>query len=117
MERSMSAPPPLTLAPFSLALWATNLATPLNGLEAWAAHVEAKLAEAAAAGAKLLVMPEYACEAWLSFKPAGLAADQDRKSVVSGKRASVRVDLGGRRSIKKKTNRNQQQTKYENRTK
>src|SRR3546814_15176270 len=77
MERSMSAPPPLTLAPFSLALWATNLATPLNGLEAWAAHVEAKLAEAAAAGAKLLVMPEYACEAWLSFKPAGLAADQE----------------------------------------
>src|SRR3546814_12831680 len=77
MERSMSAPTPLTLAPFSLALWATNLAPPLNGLEAWAAHVEAKLAEAAAAGAKLLVMPEYACEAWLSFKPAGLAPERD----------------------------------------
>src|SRR3546814_12021311 len=28
----------------------------------------------------------------------------DRKSVVSGKRVSVRVDLGGRRIIKKKTN-------------
>src|SRR3546814_13640054 len=42
MERSMSAPTPLTLAPFSLALWATHLATPLNGLEAWAAHVEAR---------------------------------------------------------------------------
>src|SRR3546814_11041430 len=27
----------------------------------------------------------------------------DRKSVVSGKRVSVRVELGGRRSIKKKT--------------
>src|SRR3546814_18845795 len=27
---------------------------------------------------------------------------QDRKSVVQGKRGSVRVDLGGRRSIKKK---------------
>src|SRR3546814_18428508 len=73
----MSAPTPLTLAPFSLALWATNLTTPLNGLEAWAAHVEAKLAEAAAAGAKRLVMPEYACEAWLSFKPSGFAADQE----------------------------------------
>ncbi|GAB4358334.1 MAG: hypothetical protein Kow00114_10450 [Kiloniellaceae bacterium] len=60
------------IPPFSLALWATNLAKPLNGLEAWAAHVEAKMAEAAKAGAKLLVMPEYACEAWLSFKPAGL---------------------------------------------
>src|SRR3546814_12815981 len=28
----------------------------------------------------------------------------DRKSVVSGKRGPVRVDLGGRRNIKKKTN-------------
>lgn len=57
----------------TLALWATNLSTPLNGLAAWAAHVEAKMAEAAAQGAKLLVMPEYAAEAWLSFKPKGLA--------------------------------------------
>jgi len=62
---------------FSLALWATNLSTPLNGLGAWAAHVEAKLAEAATAGAKLLVMPEYACEAWLSFKPQDLAPDKE----------------------------------------
>src|SRR3546814_11656339 len=30
--------------------------------------------------------------------------DQDRKSVVSGKSVSVRVDLGGRRDIKKKKN-------------
>src|SRR3546814_12719900 len=29
---------------------------------------------------------------------------QDRKSVVSGKSVSVRVDLGGRRHFKKKTN-------------
>ncbi|HMA14629.1 MAG TPA: nitrilase-related carbon-nitrogen hydrolase, partial [Kiloniellaceae bacterium] len=64
-------------APFTLALWATNLSTPVNGLEAWAAQVEAKLAEAAAAGAKLLVMPEYACEAWLSFKPDGLSPAQE----------------------------------------
>src|SRR3546814_12444792 len=34
-------------------------------------------------------------------EPVGLP-DQDRKSVVSGKRVSVRVDLGGRRIIKKK---------------
>src|SRR3546814_14557058 len=32
-----------------------------------------------------------------------LAEQEDRKSVVWGKRWSVRVDLGGRRSIKKKT--------------
>ncbi|HMA15468.1 MAG TPA: nitrilase-related carbon-nitrogen hydrolase [Kiloniellaceae bacterium] len=68
----MSSPAPLTLA-----LWATNLATPLNGLEAWTAHVEAKLAEAATAGAKLLVMPEYACEAWLSFKPENLPPERE----------------------------------------
>jgi len=65
------------ISPFSIALWATNLAKPLNGLEAWAAHVEAKMAEAAQAGAKLLVMPEYACEAWLSFKPEGLAPERE----------------------------------------
>src|SRR3546814_11966849 len=34
---------------------------------------------------------------------ARIAAQQDRKSVVSGKSVSVRVDLGGRRIIKKKT--------------
>src|SRR3546814_20087200 len=32
--------------------------------------------------------------------------DQDRKSVVSGKGVSGRVDLGGRRNIKKKNKRN-----------
>src|SRR3546814_3572620 len=100
MERSMSAPPPLTLAPFSLALWATNLATPLNGLEAWAAHVEAKLAEAAAAGAKLLVMPEYACEAWLSFKPA--RSEEHTSELQSLMRISYAVFC-----LKKKKKRNQ----------
>src|SRR3546814_15060268 len=34
----------------------------------------------------------------------GLARSVDRKSVVEGKRVSVRVDLGGRRIIKKKQN-------------
>lgn len=58
----------------TLALWATNLSAPLNGLEAWAARVDAKLAVAARAGADILIMPEYACEQWLSFKPAGLEA-------------------------------------------
>src|SRR3546814_13749359 len=59
------------------ALWATNLATPLNGLAGWTAHVDSKMAEAAAAGATLLVMPEYACESWLAFKPEGLAPDEE----------------------------------------
>src|SRR3546814_14942228 len=34
----------------------------------------------------------------------GAPVDQDRKSVVSGKSVSVRVDLGGRRIITKNTN-------------
>src|SRR3546814_17977307 len=39
--------------------------------------------------------------------PAPLLDHGDRKSVVSGKSVSVRVDLGGRRLIKKKTSENQ----------
>src|SRR3546814_13901408 len=34
----------------------------------------------------------------------GIISDLDRKSVVTGKRVSVRVDLGGRRILKKKKN-------------
>src|SRR3546814_16242886 len=36
------------------------------------------------------------------FMPAARLCSLDRKSVVSGKSVLVRVDLGGRRSIKKK---------------
>src|SRR3546814_13734979 len=36
---------------------------------------------------------------------------RDRKSVVSGKSVSVRVDLGGRRTIKKKKKKKQTQTR------
>ena len=61
----------------TVALWATNLGRPLNGLEAWAARVDARMAEAAAAGARLLVMPEYASEQWLSFRPDGLTTDKE----------------------------------------
>src|SRR3546814_18889673 len=38
-------------------------------------------------------------------------AEQDRKSVVGGKRVSGRVDLGGRRSIKKKRKQIEQKKK------
>src|SRR3546814_11512172 len=38
----------------------------------------------------------------LAFALGGLAGYQDRKSVVTGKSVSVRVDPGGRRNIKKK---------------
>lgn len=60
-----------------VALWATNLARPLNGIGAWAAEVDARMAEARAQGAELFVMPEYAAAQWLSFAPDGLAASEE----------------------------------------
>jgi predicted amidohydrolase len=57
----------------SLALWATNLEPALASLAHWTARVEARMAEAHAAGAGLLMMPEFACAQWLSFAPVGLA--------------------------------------------
>lgn len=65
------------LETLTLALWAQNLAQPLNGLAAWAAKLDGKLAEAAAAGAQLLLLPEYNVEQWISFAPAGLKAEQE----------------------------------------
>jgi predicted amidohydrolase len=53
----------------TLALWAANLARPLNGIDAWAEAVETQIAETKAAGAVLFVMPEYVSEHWLSFAP------------------------------------------------
>jgi len=61
----------------SVALWATNLAVPLNGIGAWAARIEERLAAAKAEGADILVMPEYAAEQWLSFAPQGLAPHEE----------------------------------------
>jgi predicted amidohydrolase len=61
----------------TVALWAANLARPLNGIDAWAAAVEAQVAEAAAAGARIFVMPEYVSEHWLGFAPAGLKLTEE----------------------------------------
>ena len=55
------------------ALWAANLELPAGSLAAWTAGVEARMAEAQSAGARLLVLPEFACAQWLSFAPADLA--------------------------------------------
>ncbi|MEQ8602017.1 MAG: nitrilase-related carbon-nitrogen hydrolase [Marivibrio sp.] len=61
----------------TVALWATNMAQPLNGIGAWLAKVEEKLAEARAGGADVLVLPEYASEQWLSYAPAGLKPTEE----------------------------------------
>lgn len=63
--------------PVSVALWAVNLGRPLNGLKAWVAGIETRMAQAKSAGAEILVMPEYAAEQWLSFKPGGLGATEE----------------------------------------
>ncbi len=60
------AEPPATV---SVALWALNVGAPLRGLDDDVAMVEARLAEAAGQGAWLLMLPEYACEAFLWFAP------------------------------------------------
>ena len=44
----------------SVALWATNVGPRLNGLDAWISRIDAKMTEAKAKGAVLLVIPEYA---------------------------------------------------------
>src|SRR3546814_12576036 len=45
-----------------------------------------------------------------SLQPIGRLHERDRKSVVSGKSVSVRVDLGGRRIIKKQSNKTKHHT-------
>lgn len=57
----------------SIALWAVNLSPKLNGIGAWVAGVDARMAEAKAKGAHLLAMPELAAVQWLGFAPQGLA--------------------------------------------
>ncbi|MGP1255504.1 MAG: nitrilase-related carbon-nitrogen hydrolase [Kiloniellales bacterium] len=61
----------------TIALWAVNLAKPLNGIGAWAAAVEAQMLRAKAEGADLLVLPEYMSEQWLSFAPEGIGAAEE----------------------------------------
>ena len=56
----------------SIDLWAANLEVRPPDLATWLARVEQRLAAAAARGAQMLVMPEYACAQWLAFAPADL---------------------------------------------
>lgn len=61
----------------ALALWAVNLSGRADSIEDWVSAVEDKANEARMYGADLLMLPEYACEQWLSFKPRGLKPDQE----------------------------------------
>ncbi len=61
----------------SIALWATNLGKPVDSMNAWIASVDACMERAAADGADLLLMPEYAAEQWLSYAPPDLALNDE----------------------------------------
>jgi predicted amidohydrolase len=60
----------------TVALWATNLEIAAANLANWIAAIDARMAEAKAAGAQLLVMPEFACSQWLAFAPPELPIDE-----------------------------------------
>jgi predicted amidohydrolase len=61
----------------TLALWAANLARPLGSLAEWVEVAEAKIVEAEAGGADLLMLPEWMASHWLSFMPADLRKDRE----------------------------------------
>jgi len=57
---------------YAIALCALNLGFAPASPAEFAAHIDARMAEAARQGARLAVFPEYAIEAALAWKPAGL---------------------------------------------
>jgi predicted amidohydrolase len=52
-----------------VALWAVNLATRVQSVESWLTMLRGQVDEAVRVGAEILMIPEYACMAWLDFKP------------------------------------------------
>ena len=56
----------------SLDLWAANLEVRPTDLAFWLARLEHRLADAAARGSQMLVLPEFACAQWFSFAPTDL---------------------------------------------
>jgi len=60
-----------------VALWCMRLGHTASDLAGWAAHVEAGVAEAAASGAEVLVMPEWIAKQWLAFAPTGLTGPDE----------------------------------------
>jgi predicted amidohydrolase len=57
----------------TLALWPVDMAAVPASVEDAAARIEGRMAEAASAGARLLVLPEYLSEQWLAWAPPDLA--------------------------------------------
>ncbi|WP_171048954.1 nitrilase-related carbon-nitrogen hydrolase [Sulfitobacter sp. BSw21498] len=59
----------------SIDLWASNLEPVVPDLAAWLAELEARVAQTAARGGHMLVLPEFACAQWLSFAPVDLPTE------------------------------------------
>ncbi len=57
----------------SIDLWAANLESSVQDLQTWLAALEARVAQTAARGGHMLVLPEFACAQWLNFAPADMA--------------------------------------------
>ncbi|KIN60232.1 Nitrilase-related protein [Sulfitobacter noctilucae] len=58
----------------SIDLWAANLQHDIASLDSWIDSVAQRTAAAAERGARILVLPEFACAQWLSFAPQDLPA-------------------------------------------
>ena len=56
----------------SIDLWAANLEPVVPDLQSWLAKLEARVAQTAARGGHMLVLPEFACAQWLGFAPADM---------------------------------------------
>ena len=61
----------------TLALWAVNMAAAPRSLDEVASGIDARLGEAAQAGARFLVLPEYVSEQWLAFAPPDLPETEE----------------------------------------
>ncbi|WP_298820808.1 nitrilase-related carbon-nitrogen hydrolase [uncultured Roseibium sp.] len=68
---------------FSIALWSFNLSRAPGSVEEFSSMIEEGMARAANAGADLLVMPEYAIECCLAFKPDGLEPREEMAFLAS----------------------------------
>jgi predicted amidohydrolase len=60
-----------------IALWAVNLASKVTTIESWLTGLREQVDEAVRVGAEILMLPEYACMAWLDFKPKGCDSSRE----------------------------------------
>ncbi len=77
----------------SIALWATDAATRHASLDDWVAAVEARLAQAAGAGAWMLVMPEDISQHWVAWAPPEAEMGGEFDSWIADQRETVYARL------------------------